>query len=59
MVFGICRRIYFVGIPVRNEHLEQCQGEGEQFQWSLEFTDEYIPLVYPYVMYNLSVFPLV
>jgi hypothetical protein len=50
MVSRIYRQTHFIGIPICNEHHEQCQGEGEQFLWYLEYTDEYIPSVYPYVM---------
>jgi hypothetical protein len=47
MVSEIYRQTHSVGIPVCNEDCEQCQGEGEQFPWSLVYTDRHIPLVYP------------
>jgi hypothetical protein len=54
MVSRIYRQTHFISIPICNEHHEQCQGEEEQFLWSLEHIDEYIPLIYPYVMNTVN-----
>ena len=54
MVFRVYRQTYSVGILICNEHREQCQGEGEQFPWSLVYTNEHIPLVYLYVMNTVN-----
>jgi hypothetical protein len=47
MVSEIYRQTHSVGIPVCNGDCEQCHGEGEQFPWSLVYTDRHILLVYP------------
>jgi hypothetical protein len=49
MVSKIYQQTHSIGILICNEHREQCQGEGEQFLWSLEYTDRHISSIYPYV----------
>jgi hypothetical protein len=59
MVSEMYRLTHSVGISVCNKHHKQCwcQIVYQQFPWSLEYTDKYISLVYPYVIYTCQYFP--